>query len=353
MGKIELINPLVEPQWDRFVESHPFSTIHHLSAWKEFLEKVFKHMRGYYFVLFEDSTRTIKAGLPVFYVQSRITGNRLVSIPFATLCDPLVSTRDDMAQLFESVLKLSKKFKTAYIEIRTHKMAFQINNELLKKSSHYISHYFNLNDSLSDLRKTFLRRTRQPLNRTKRYNFELKEATNELDLAIFYQLYQTTRKRNGLPSHPFVFFKALWKIFYPNRLNLIMAVIGGKAIGGVIFYKFKNRISLDYAGWDRKYAKICPNHFLYWEAIKKAKHQGYEILDFGRTSVSNLSLLYFKNGWGAKTIELPHFIYPSNAAEMINQIDQSWRYQFVSRLCKYAPVSFQNMIGKLCYRHIS
>ena len=131
-----------------------------------------------------------------------------------------------------------------------------------------------------------------------------------------------------------------------------MAEIGGTAIAGVLYFTFKNRVSLEYGGWDRKYAKICPNHFLYWEAIKLAKNEGFEIFDFGRTSVSNLNLMDFKSRWGTEVVDLPQFFYPDSTEEKMNQIDRSWKYRLMSGICKHTPNSFQQTIGRFCYRHL-
>lgn len=353
MGNIKLIDPIEDSRWDQFVENHPFGWIHHLSAWKECLEKSFKHIKGFYLTRLDDSGKNIKAGLPVFHVKSWLIRKRLVSIPFATLCDPLITTNNDMAILFEAALNLSKKQKSSYIQIRTNLSASLIENELFSISYYYKNHYLSLTTELDDLKKTFHRKTvRQSLNRTKRSNLRLIISDNESDLANFYNLYKMTRRRNGLPSQPFIFFKTLWELFYPENLNLVMAEIGSNIIAGVIFYKFKNRVSLEYSGWDRQYAKICPNHFLFWEAIKLAKNEGYEILDFGRTAVSNLNLLDFKSRWGTKVVDIPQFCYPANKLEKAHQIDRLWKYKLMSIICKHAPESLQSIIGKFCYRHL-
>ena len=87
MTGVVFIDPVSDHRWDKFVESHPYGWLCHLSGWKKVLEKSFSHMRGYYPVLLNGSE--IKAAMPIFQVKSWLTGQRLVSIPFASLCDPL------------------------------------------------------------------------------------------------------------------------------------------------------------------------------------------------------------------------------------------------------------------------
>ena len=138
--RVQLIDPNQDPRWDRFVGNHPFGWICHLSGWKQVLEKSFKHMKGYYFVLVDGDNR-IKAGLPIYEVKSWLTGNRLISIPFATLCDPLISTNEDMKELLQTAIKLSEKTKSSFIEIRTLSSGSLIHNEKLAKISNYKHHF--------------------------------------------------------------------------------------------------------------------------------------------------------------------------------------------------------------------
>jgi hypothetical protein len=83
-----------------------------------------------------------------------------------------------------------------------------------------------------------------------------------------------------------------------------------------------------------------------------AKNEGYEIFDFGQTSVSNLSLLDFKSRWGTQVVDLPQFFNPAKTLERMNEIDHSWKYRLISKMCKHTPHSLQYVIGKLCYRHL-
>ena len=85
------IDPQSDPRWDQFVESHPLGLICHLSGWKQVLEESFPQMKGRYLAILSDDN-SIRAALPVFEIRSILTGNRLVSIPFATNCDPLISS---------------------------------------------------------------------------------------------------------------------------------------------------------------------------------------------------------------------------------------------------------------------
>jgi len=63
--KTKLIDPITDRRWDKFVESHPFGRVYHVSGWKRVLGKTFNHMKGYYFVIV-DENNNINAGFPVY-----------------------------------------------------------------------------------------------------------------------------------------------------------------------------------------------------------------------------------------------------------------------------------------------
>jgi hypothetical protein len=81
-----------EPEWDDFVLRHPLGSLYHTSEWKRVIEKAFTHIRGRFLVLRDGDSEEILGGLPVYRVSSWLLGRHLVSVPFATVCDPLVTT---------------------------------------------------------------------------------------------------------------------------------------------------------------------------------------------------------------------------------------------------------------------
>jgi hypothetical protein len=351
----EIITDQVKDRrWDEFVENHPFGWICHLSGWKQVLEKSFKHMRGHYLVIEDSPGGAIQAALPLFEVRSMLTGRRLVSVPFATLCDPLVSTSGEMDWLLAAAENLSKKLGSSYIEIRTLSSSPLVRNPKFGCSRFFKHHYLLLDREPETLKKSFHRSCiRQRINRAYKSNLTLREAAGEPDLQDFYRLYLMTRKRLSLPPLPYVFFKSLWELFSPSkRVALLLAVQGGRTIAGVVLFKFKGRVSIEFSALDEKYSDVSPVHYLFWESIKSACQEGFRVLDFGRTSPSNVSLMDFKERWGTEVIDLPLFCYPSHLSKRAGVTETSIGYRVVKKLCGSAPEGAFKLIGRFCYRHL-
>ena len=342
-----------DPRWDAFVTEHPYGWLYHLSGWKRVLDSSFDHMKGYYFAIL-DQEQAIRAALPVYEVKSVLTGKRLVSIPFATLFDPLVSTSEEFSQLFAIVLGHFDNGSSPRIEIRSQHSPALIQENRLICSRFFKHHYLDLRTPPELLRKKFHRSCiRQRISRAEKSNIQLKTGTEEADLKSYYRLHMRTRKNVGRPTQPYRFFKAIWENFYPvGQLTLLLAEKDSLPIAGMILFKFKERVSAEFAAHDERYRDISPNHFLFWESIKLAHQEGYTVFDFGRTSPTNQSLMEFKKRWGAEVIDLPGFYSIGQHGKDPAQEGVSRKLKLMSKVCQMAPKPLQQLVGSFCYHHL-
>jgi hypothetical protein len=352
--RVMRLDPTQDARWDGFVEKHSLGWVCHLSGWKTVLEKSFKHIKGYYFVITDNGGESIRAALPVFDVKSWLTGSRLVSVPFATLFDPLVSSAEDMALFVDELIRLSGELKCSYVEIRTFQGGRLIKSNQLGESRYFKHHYLTLDSPPDQLRCGFHRTcVRQRISRAEKSDIRLKIGQDESDLMEFYKLQLLTRKRLSLPVQPYRFFKHLWDVFHPpDQLILLLAQKNGHFLAGLMLFAFNGRVSAEFAASDETYKEFSPNHFLFWEAIKMAYEKGCNVFDFGRTSPNNTSLMDFKSRWGCDMIDLAHFYYPGHITNEMGSREESWKYKFAANVCGGAPDALQKTIGHFCYRHL-
>ena len=353
MTNITTIDPVKDTRWDAFVEAHPHGWLYHLSAWKEILEDSFKHMTGHYIVRLDQSGK-IQAGLPLFHVKSWLTGNRLVSVPYATLFDPLVNNQEDMSELWKAATTLSVKLKTSYLEIRTLSESAYLKGEGLKAQSYYKHHYLPLGVGLKKLRSSFDRTCiRQKINRAEKSDLTTRTTSDTTDLDNFYKLYSITRKQHGRPPLPYKFIKNILETLQPSKKAfLLIAEHKQRQVAGLILFKYKNRMSAEYAASDRSMWTLSPNHLLFWEAIKIAVTDGWEIFDFGRTAPDNTGLMNFKKRWGSEICDLPIFFYPKESAKAKDAPHESRGHKIIGKVCTNAPNFILPHIGSFCYRHM-
>lgn len=351
--RVVTINPCKDERWDKFVENHPHGWICHLSGWKRVLEASFQHMKGYYLVI-EDQGGTILAGLPLWEVRSWLTGNRLVSIPFATLSDPLCSSDGELDDLVNEAIRLCVRINMPMLEIRS------VHSQQLSSDSRFIGnysfkhHFLLLEKDPEQLKKEFsYKSVRYEINRAYKSGLTLSIASNKEDLRAFHLLHTKTRSRLGLPPQPFRFFDALWDSFHPSdRMRLLLAKDGQQLVAGQLYFKFRDRVSMEFEAWDRSRRHTSPNHFLIWEAIKLFHAEGLKVLDFGRTSERNIPLMDFKRRWGTKVMDLPIFLYAQKKYLPLDDREDSLSYRIMRRVCSSAPAWTLDSLGNFCYRHL-
>lgn len=348
-----LIDPVKDPRWDRFVESHPFGLICHLSGWKQVLEESFPHMKGYCLALLDDDNDSIRAALPIFEVKSILTGKRLVSIPFATNCDPLISSNEDMRKLLDAAINLSTTLGCSKMEIRTLASWPLIKDSRLCSVVHNKSHQLLFETAPEELIEKFSGKARWTIKKSMKSGLDLQIGSSESDLLEFYNLYVRTRKRLGLPPQPYLFFKLLWRKFSPSKfITLLLVRHEGQLVAGLIMFKFKERCSWDYLATDTSFNHLNTNYFGVWEAIKLAHAEGYKIFDLGRTGINNEGLMSFKGRWGTKVIDLPQFYYPKKICSSLNYPEASVSYKLIRKISKNVPDSIFKFMGNFLYRHL-
>ncbi len=353
MNQAHLIDTAKDLRWDRFVENHPHGQIGHLSPWKKILEKSFRHIKGYCFALTDPKNQSITAALPVYTVKSWLTGNRLVSIPFATLCDPLVTKPNQIEHLLNAAVRHARFEKCKTVEVKSYLSQKIHETNQFTSTSNYAIQQIPISDSLDSIIAKFHPLVRRSIKRSMKSDFKLDIISNTNELIQFHDLYSNTRKRLCLPTQPFCFFKNMLEHLKPsNHLIGFMVLKGRTPVAAALFLKFKNRFSLEYTGWNRAYHKECPNHFLYLEAIKEAKRTGFEIFDLGRTALSNNGLMEFKSRWGATCHYLQQNYFPSNVFKQKVSQEATLQYKVVSKICHLLPRSQFQRFSEFCYRHI-
>jgi hypothetical protein len=350
---VRLIDPVQDRRWDRFVESHPFGWICHLAAWKAVLERSFPQMKAYYLALFDTSGENIIAGLPIYQVKSWITGNRLVSIPFATICDPLVSTSHQATDLLDAALGLFYGRNNSVMEVRALQATHLIEDNRVEKVSFYKTHFLNLEQPLDHIRSRIVDRcVRRSISKALKSQLEIRLAETVDDLKVFYNLHKKTRRRLGLPCQPYGFIDNLWRNFHnKEQMHLLIAMDRNNSCAALIVFSFGNRVSAEFLATDDHYLNSGVNHLLYWSAIAMAQEKGATVFDFGRTSPRNPGLMSFKGRWGTDLADLSQFYYPKTRAKRLYE-EETLRYKAVRILCRRTPLGMQHLIGGLLYRHL-
>ena len=109
---MNIIDPLTDTRWNDLVAQHPHASSFHERGWLEALQRTYGYKP---FVLTLNSpAESLTNGIVVCRISSWLTGTRLVSLPFADHCEPLVS---DPVERYAIVRRLGRGKHTATVQV--------------------------------------------------------------------------------------------------------------------------------------------------------------------------------------------------------------------------------------------
>ena len=346
------------PEWDAFVGQHPSGLVYHLSSWKRVLEAAFPQISGRFLVARDGDTGRIQAGMPVYTVRSWLLGNRVVSVPFATMGDPLVSSAEEFAALLPELQALQQQTKSRRVEIRARKAAHLLpSNACLLGAVGFKHLYISLEKDRNSLFHTFSRTcVRKNITKARNAGVVVEQRRDETSMKICYDIIVKSRRRLSLPQMPYAFFKAMLNFMSPQHLSLFLAMHKAKPVGCFILMSMGQFWTAEYAGFIAD-APAGVNQLLYWETFKSAQDQGGKIYSFGRTAAANKGLLTYKRRWAPLEEDLVDFTLCARGDKTENvqkahHSDSSLVYRVVRTLLGNVPMSFYRMIGDFWYRHL-
>jgi len=330
-------------EWNRFLSNDPGSTIYHTPEWKEFIERTFDFDPKYYFAKNEHDELIGVA--PFFKINSRLTGNRLVSLPFSHFCGPLGSV-DATSALLSHAQSAQQKMKCSTIEIRSLKKIpkFAVNENFstfILKLSPQIEEVWNGLDRGS---------VRWAVKKSESSGVNV-EITNDIEsIKEFFELNCLTKRDIGVPGHPWMYFKNLFTYVKPY-VTLYSAKFKGKIIAGGIMERYNGRVIYGYGAADPDHLNLHPYNAFIWKSIEDACRDGFISYDFGRTSQDNVGLIQFKKRWNAQEIKLYYNNQPEPKRLNITDRD-SLIFKLGNKVIRRIPMPTYKVFSKVIFSHL-
>jgi len=339
------IDPLRDERWASLVESHPRASVFHSINWLKALRSVY----GYEPVVMTTCPpgALLTNGLIFCWVNSWLTGRRLVSLPFSDHCDPLMDRTEALDAILAHAQRHVDDKRSKYIEIRPLSCQPSSHTKLGKLLT-YRFHHLDLGRSEQELFRSFHKDcVQRKIRRAEREKLQYELGTSEDLLQKFYRLQVMTRRRQYLPPQPLAWFRGLIAAFGPD-LTIRVASKDGSPVAAILTLSHKKNMVYKYGCSDAAFNKFGGMALLFWEAIREARDKGFEELDLGRSDIDNLGLVAFKEHWGATATDLNYWAYPGRSAKR----PTSWEKNLVARVVSVAPDFALKVVGKLLYRHI-
>jgi len=284
--------------------------VFHMSGWLKALRRSY----GYQPLAFTTSPprAELKDAIVFCCVDSWFTGKRLVSIPFADHCSPLVNGAENLYELLDCISR-THGVHGRYVEIRPLSdgdIRFR-ENTCFREQEQFRIHSLDLRPDLNAILKSFHKDSVQRrILHAERIGLLYEEGSAPSLLHKFYHLLVRTSQRHGVPPKSIKWYQDLLSAFkergrirVASKLDVPIAAILTLSHNGTVTYK--------YGGSDKRYHNLAGMPFLLWRAIVESKGSGAHTFDMGRSDLDNPGLINFKSKWGTVDSPLTYWRCPA------------------------------------------
>ena len=341
---IEHLDPIADPRWARFVDATPGASVFAHPAWLELLTRCYRYEFSALCATGDDGEFVL--GMPLARVESRLTGRRLVSLPFSDYCPPVRAVDAGPDADFRLADALADLRRSSGLKVEIHDAFPQI------EGAHVVSRFFLHRLELENDADAVLRRASksQKSSRTKarREGVTTRVGTDRAALDTFYGLHLRTRRRLGVPTQPRRFIRAFEQLFARGLGYVLIADYQGQPIAAAVFLTFADTTVYKYGASDERHLGLRPNNLVLAEAIRTACESGHTTFDFGRTDATNDGLAAFKRSFGAAERELSYtYLADDVPAEGHGRLDK-----VLAGVIQRGPQWTGQAIGSALYRHV-
>lgn len=350
--KIKFTDPTKDHRWDDYVAQHPLGSLYHTSRWMQVLQKSFGYQPRY--AVMEDAGGNLCGAAAMCLVKSLITGNRMVALPFSDYCDVLLNDESDRDALFQFLIKNAIYLNAEYFELKAKQENGFYEDTGFRRINSAKNHILDIQcGSLEEIQKKFHKSyILRNIKKAQDSPLKIIKANTPRELRLSGDLLLETRKKHGLPPHPFSFLKNMQQ-FLKENLDVYLALDEGKAVATIVVASYKDTAYYLYGGSDSRNLRYRPNHLLLWTAIEKAWNEGRRFFDFGRSGLNNPSLMQFKRRWGTVESDLPSYWLSLNGKKSISLSRGKMDNRTLGRIIQSMPNPVLKMGSNLVYRHLA
>jgi hypothetical protein len=337
------VNPVGCPGWDALVATHPRHSFFHGAAWAATLQGTYG-FRPVYFTAGTASGRT--SILPLMEVDSWLTGRRGITLPYTDECEPLAADAADMRNLIEAAMAFGRMRGWKSVEWRGGR-------ELFADAPASLTFYGHKMVLEADEDRMFARlesSVRRAIRKAEKSGVTVTVSQSLEAMKVFYSLQCKTRRKQGLPPQPFIFFRNIFEHILSKELGMIaVASSQERPLAASIYLKMGTRAVYKFGASDDSLQQLRGSNLVMWEAIKWLARRGATTLHLGRTSLGNEGLRKFKLGWGAGEEIIEYVKYDLRKHAFVTETDESTGWY--NRVFNIFPPRVSRLAGALLYRH--
>jgi CelD/BcsL family acetyltransferase involved in cellulose biosynthesis len=337
------IDPITDPAWLAFVEGSHTATVFHHPAWLRLLSTQYDY--GLHACCIEGDNG-IEAGIPIARIESRLTGRRLISLPFSDICAPVLAAGAEAAAAGALAEELAGERQRTGLDLTVHGPVPGAPEAF--SQPRFFRHLLPLAGDLAEVESRYSKsQVKRGIKKARREGLGVERRTDRAALDAFYALHLRTRKKLGVPTQPKRFIRRFGELFDAGLGFIELVLDDGRPIAAAVFLTYNGTLTYKYGASDERELGKRPNNLLFAEAIRWACESGFHTLDFGRTDIDNEGLRAFKRSWGANEEELSYTYF----ADREPSAEPPLRNRLMSATIKHAPTGVSRLVGETLYKH--
>lgn len=339
-----VLDPLNCADWDERVNRWPTASVFHSSAWLAVLADSYGFKPFAVVAPAEAGGRA--ALLPMMECASPLFGRRGVSLPFTDAVPALADTAGAVPALFERALELARARRWRSLELRGG-----AGFDNAPPSVTFLGHWLDLNRGADGLWSCLDDSVRRALRKAVRAGVEVCCETSWESVEHFYGLHCQTRRMHGLPPQPLSFFRNIHRHLIARGAGCVFSARHqGQLLAAAVFLHRGRHAVYKFGASDKSRQDLRANNAVMWEAIKRYAAEGFESLDFGRTSCQQAGLRRFKLGWGTRETAIAYWKFDLRRRAFAAGKDRStgWHTALFRRL----PLPVLRWLGARLYPHL-
>jgi CelD/BcsL family acetyltransferase involved in cellulose biosynthesis len=350
------IEPSGDPRWDRFVAEHDQGSIFHTAAWSALLQKTYGFHPAH---LAYQRNGALEGVLPLLLVDSRLTGRRLVSLPFSAYAGPLASTPVASEALVTAAIDQARTLGRCRLRIHSRDDLPSLTDRRLSSVQAFVCSVIPLDADLDVVWRQIPRRgLRAQIRAAGQRGVRVQVSDDRRDLARAYDLFLLTSRKHGVPPPPASFFEDLWELLRPSgACQLFLTTLDDQLVHARLALRFKDVLYSLAIGIDDRSLRLHAGKLAEWGCIEWACLHGCRSFDLLRSHVSNEGLRSYKRGFGAYELGLRSYSYPTaRGGDSLRERLMAHRRQlaFVSRpVLGCLPRPWLRLLARFLYRQLA
>ena len=347
---LRLDDPYATKDWDNFVTKNDDGH-HHKTAFLKVISSAFDHTNMSVYAV-DENTQEVVGVLPLVYINSKVFGKTLTSLPFFNYGGCLTNN-DEYVEflLLEAAKNRFESTGAKNLQLRFSKELPTASSESMQLETHKANMVLTLPEEVKMVgagnakKRAKLRSQAQLAVRKAEENsvfIEQKFGREEL-LNDYYAVFSEHMRDLGTPVYGKVLFQTMLKQF-PEDSILTVLYWDGKPVSCGFLLKSGKRMSIPWASSLNSHNFASMNTHMYWNILDYAIKQGMETFDFGRSTI-DAGTYKFKAQWGAQPQPCYWYMYSNAEKTAKNPTADDSKFQLAIEVWKRLPLAIANFIG--------